>query len=178
VAIAGTGLRLGEIRALRWQDVDLDADSLTISRSALPTGEAKETKTAAGERTVPMLPAVRRALVKWRLKSPRSGPEDLVICTAEGGPVAERNLRRALVQAITKVKLTVVESERLSWHSLRHSGISTLATETGLAHTSLARIAGHTDGGFTMRVYAKDARDDAALVKDVLQRAKAAGIGQ
>ena len=68
--------------------------------------------------------------------------------------------------------------ERLSWHSLRHSYASSLATDLDLAATSLARATGHSDAGFTLRVYAKDARDEAAFVSDVLNRAASAGIGQ
>ena len=46
-----------------------------------------------------------------------------------------------------------------------------------LPATTLARLTGHTDAGFTLRVYARDARDEAAVVKDVLNRAAGAGIG-
>ena len=56
--------------------------------------------------------------------------------------------------------LMAVEEERLSRHSLRHS------------------YASSRDAGFTLRVYAKDARDEATFVSDVLNRAASAGIGQ
>jgi len=45
-----------------------------------------------------------------------------------------------------------------------------------LPATTLARLTGHADAGFALRVYARDSRDDAALVEDVLERASAAGI--
>jgi integrase len=67
--------------------------------------------------------------------------------------------------------------ERLSWHSLRHSFASMLVTDLQLPATTLARIVGHADAGFTLKVYAKDARDDAALVTHVLDRAATAQIG-
>jgi hypothetical protein len=38
-------------------------------------------------------------------------------------------------------------------------------------------VTGHSDPGFTYRVYARDARDDAALVADVLDHASEAGFG-
>ena len=71
----------------------------------------------------------------------------------------------------------VGETERLSWHSLRHSYASMLATDLELPATTLARLTGHTDAGFTLRVYARDGRDAAAVVEDVLSRAAGAGIG-
>ena len=37
-------------------------------------------------------------------------------------------------------------------------------------------LTGHADAGFTLRVYARDGRDEATVVEDVLARASAAGI--
>jgi integrase len=141
----------------------------------LPDGSLKPPKTEAGTRTVPIVPALRRLLVAWRLRSPHTRPEDPVICTADGGPVQERNLRRALDDAKESAGLEGTEG-RLSMHSLRHSWASALATG-GLAATTLARVTGHSDPGFTYRVYARDGRDEAVLVADVLARAESAGFG-
>jgi integrase len=172
---AFAGLRLGEIRGLTWADLDLEAGALSVRRSLLPDGTAKAPKTEAGKRAVPIVPALRRVLVAWRLRSPHTRPGDPVVCTAEGGSVQERNIRRALDDAKTAAGLEATEG-RLSMHSLRHSCASALATG-GLAATTLARITGHSDPGFTYRVYARDARDDAAVATDVLGRAASAGFG-
>jgi integrase len=56
---AFAGFRLGEIRALRWGDVNLDAGTLAVARSLLRDGTVGPTKTAAGRRVVPLLPALR-----------------------------------------------------------------------------------------------------------------------
>jgi integrase len=176
LALAGfAGLRLGEIRALTWADIDLDAGTLAVRYSMLPDGTLKAPKTEAGKRTVPIVPALRRLLVEWRLRSPRTRPADTVVCTASGRAVQERNLRRALTEAKQAAGLDETDG-RLSMHSLRHSWASALATG-GLAATTLARVTGHSDPRFTFRVYARDPRDDAALVADVLGRAASAGFG-
>jgi integrase len=141
----------------------------------LPNGNVKAPKTEAGQRIVPLVPALRRLLVAWRLRSPHTRPDDLVICTAPGDSVQERNLRRALDDAKEAAGLNATEG-RLSFHSLRHSCASAHATG-GLAATTLARITGHSDPGFTYRVYARDGRDEAAVVADVLDRAEKAGFG-
>lgn len=175
IALAGiAGLRLGEVRGLCWEDIDLDANTISIERSLLPDGTPKATKSEAGRRTVPMLPALRRRLVEWKVRSPRT--DGYVICSYDGQPVQERNLRRALTAAKEAAGLDGGE-ERLSWHSLRHSFASTLATDLELPATTLARIVGHADAGFSLRVYARDARDEAAVVSDVLARAASAQIG-
>jgi integrase len=170
------GLQLGEIRALTWADVDLDANTITVRRSLLPDGTAKAPKTHAGQRTIPMLPALRRVLATWKLRSPHAKPSSLVVSTTDGDHVQERNLRRALEAAKTEAKLSIAD-ERLSWHSLRHSYASMLATDLDIPATTLARLTGHTDAGFTLRVYAKDKRDEATIVKDVLARAAGANVG-
>lgn len=177
LGLAGyAGLRLGELRGLRWCDLDLEAGTLSVSRSLLPDGTPKSPKTAAGVRTIPLLPALRRLLVAWKLRSPYTQPDDLVIATGSGSSVQERNLRRALDDAKTAAKLDATV-ERLSWHSLRHSFASMLATDLELPATTLARLTGHADAGFTLRVYARDGRDEATLVEDVLSRAAAADVG-
>jgi integrase len=50
-----------------------------------------------------------------------------------------------------------------------------LATDLELPATTLARLTGHADAGFTLRVYARDSREDAARVEDVLARAQGGG---
>ena len=159
-----------------WDAIDLDAGTLTVSRSMLPDGTAKAPKTDAGMRTVPLLPALRRTLIEWKLEAPHTAPSALVIATAAGKPVAERNLRRALDHAKTGAGLDATDG-RLSMHSLRHSFASMLATDLELPATTLARLTGHADAGFTLRVSARDGRDEATVVDDVLRRASGAGVG-
>jgi hypothetical protein len=52
-----------------------------------------------------------------------------------------------------------------------------LATDLELPATTLARLTGHSDAGFTLRVYARDGRDESAVVEDVLSRATRVGVG-
>src|SRR6185312_2700338 len=111
------------------------------------------------------LPALRRLLLEWQARSPHALPDDLIVCTADGTHVAERNLRRALDAAKTTGGLDG-EDGRLSWHTLRHAAGGLFATDLELPATTLARLMGHTDPGFTLRCYARDNRDEATLVSD------------
>ena len=52
-----------------------------------------------------------------------------------------------------------------------------LATDLELPATTLARLTGHSDAGFTLKVYARDGRDEGALVEHVLARAAEARVG-
>ena len=89
-----------------------------------------------------MLPALRRLLVGWKLKSPHTDRDDYVVVTHDGSPVQQRNLQRALEKTKVAAGLEGTE-ERLSWHSLRHSYASMLATDLDLPATTLARLTGH-----------------------------------
>ena len=62
-------------------------------------------------------------------------------------------------------------------HALRDSFASMLATDLELPATTLALLVGHADAGFTLRAYARDGRDTATVVEDVLGRAVGAGVG-
>src|SRR4051794_22558884 len=91
--------------------------------AASPAVEASYIATRTHGRTVnfvPLLPALRRLLVAWKLRTSHSKPHELVIGTADGKPVAERNLRRALEAAKESAGLDALD-ERLSIHALRHS---------------------------------------------------------
>jgi Phage integrase family len=147
-----------------------------VRRSLLPDGTPKAPKTDAGTRTVPLLPALRRLLVAWKLRAPHTDAADLAIATAEAKPVAERNVRRALEDAKNAAGLDDMDG-RLSMHSLRHGFASMLATDLDLPATTLARLTGHADAGFTLRIYARDGRDTTAIVEDVLVRAAEAKVG-
>jgi integrase len=118
---------------------------------------------------------MQRDLIAWRLRSLHARPGDWVVCTAHANPVQERNPRRALDKANAGLDAT---AERLSWHSLWHAFASALATDLEVPSTTLARIVGHADAGFTLRLYAKDARDDAVFAAEVLKRAARAGVGR
>ena len=177
LALAGfAGLRIGELRAITWAEVDLATGTVNVNRSLLPDGTPKAPKTEAGIRSVPLLPGLRRVLIAWKLKAPHTLPHELVIATGDGGAVSDRNLRRALEDAKAAAGLDGT-ADRLSWHSLRHSFASLLATDLELPATTLAELIGHADAGFTLRVYARDGRDKATVVQDVLARAKGAGVG-
>lgn len=72
-----TGLRVSELRGLRWADVDLPRNELHVRQRADQFGTIGHLKSAAGRRTVPLPPMVMNALREWRLASPRS-ESDLV----------------------------------------------------------------------------------------------------
>jgi len=170
IALGGyAGLRLGEIRGLRWEDIYWQSGEIAVERSLSPQGAVQSTKTLAGRRQVELRPALWRILVA--LRPQESG---YVIATRDGLPVQERNVRRALAKAVEEAELETGE-RRLSMHSLRHSYASELARV--VPATTLARVIGHTDPAFTLRQYAPDSRDGSVIAEEVGSLADAAGFG-
>jgi len=126
-AIAMTGLRIGELLALRWPDVDLQSGFLSV-RQTVYEGHFDEPKTKRSKRTVP-LPSECVGILA-RLRPIDAQPSALIFSTAKGSPLCRRNLLNRQFKPICKsLGLTGV-----TWHWLRHAN-ATLHDARG---TSLA----------------------------------------
>ena len=80
--LAYSGLRPGELRALRWSDVR--ERTILVQRGADPTGRAKATKTRS-VRTVRLLAPLSADLREWRMASGRPAADALVFAREDGG---------------------------------------------------------------------------------------------
>jgi integrase len=83
------GLRIGELLALRWQDVDLQNGFLSV-RQTVYEGHFDEPKTKHSKRTVPLPPECVEIFA--RLRPGAAQPSALVFSTATGSPLCRRNL--------------------------------------------------------------------------------------
>ncbi len=130
--LAYSGCRLGEARALRWSDVDYEANALKI------TGGEAGTKNRE-QRTVPITHALRSLLV--RLKAERS--------PAQADPIALiASAKKCLQSACRRLGYPT-----FSHHDFRHF-FATTCIESGVDIPTVSRWLGHKDGGaLAMRVY-------------------------
>jgi integrase len=157
--LACSGLRRGEILALRWTDVDFAAGTVAITAARLATAGGSSTgapKTASSVRTLPLpadlataLRAERKRQKQLQLqlgnKWPASG---LVVVDDVGCPPHPDTLTHAWADALTAAKLPHV---RL--HDARHS-CATLMHLNGVPAVVIAAWLGHTDARFTLATYA------------------------
>jgi integrase len=82
------GLRMGELRALRWSDVDLGNHVLQVARSwDDEAGELHEAKSRAGTRTVTIIPELRPHLAAHKLATGRRGDDLVFGATADIAPI-------------------------------------------------------------------------------------------
>jgi integrase len=144
-----TGLRLGELLGLQWQDVDLEASVLHVRRQFTLTGELTEPKTKKGIRRVPLTTDMVAFLRRHRLASKHSQEEAFVFASKTGRPLSHRNVQvRGFEAARDKAEL----SENLTFHKMRHA-FASLAAHRGVPVSVLSEVLGHADVGITQRVY-------------------------
>jgi len=114
LAAAFTGLRMGELLALRWRDVDFELDSVHVRRSF--TGGREDTPKSGRERTVPMATEVAQALARLSQRDSYTEDDDLVFCGKLGGHLSPSKLRSRYKKALEAAGL-----RQLRFHDLRHT---------------------------------------------------------
>jgi integrase len=173
---AFTGLRMGELLALRWRDVDFPGSVVRV-RASYYLGQVTTPKSGK-VRSVPMAPDVASALAQIGQRAGWTADEDLVFCGDTGNYLDGSALRRRFKAALSAAGL-----RPLRFHDLRH----TFGTRM-IAKADIRRVQewmGHADIQTTMRYLHFAPRDeDAALVaeafalettRDVLGRVGTAG---
>lgn len=176
------GLRSGELLGLRWQDVDLDAATLTVRYQLQPVKRddpgagivrlapkwaLADVKTARSRRTIPLPAPALDALKRRRvaqleerlLAGGRWHDLDLVHASTIGTPVDPANLRKFYVQTLKDAGLPVIR-----FHDLRHSAAGIMA-ELRIPPATVQAILGHSDASTTLGIYThatSDAMEDAA----------------
>ena len=152
--LAFAGLRIGELLALTWQDVDLARGTITVRRS----------KTDAGQRTVDMLPVLRDELTAYRARAGHVDQAARAFATSTGGRLSESAVRnRILAPAVELADAALRKSDTeplgagLTPHSLRRTFASILVALGEDPAYVMAQM-GHTDPTLTLRVYAQQMR--------------------
>jgi integrase len=138
---AYTGLRQGELRALRWRDVG--EGIITVSR-ALSDDQFTGTKGRA-VRHVPLVPKAAHALARLKQRGDFTAGGELVFCNWRGRPLD----KSALVARFKRAR-DAAELRPLRFHDLRHTYGSLLA-QGGVDVLSIKSAMGHADLATTQR---------------------------
>lgn len=186
----GTGMRIGEVTGLRWVDVDLENGTIDINHTLVYISHLKEhhcyyeinsTKTAAGERVIPMVSMVRDALLMERERNLRekvtckaniAGYTDFIFLNRFGYTLNNSVVNKAINRIVRdyndeQMRLmeegkitpeTVVLLPNFSCHILRHT-FATRLVEAGVNVKVIQETLGHADIETTLNIYA-DATED------------------
>jgi integrase len=142
-----SGLRRGEVFALRWRDLDEQGRCLTV-REAVYEGTFDTPKTEAGVRQIPLSDAAMTLIADWRARAKGTQPDALVFSTWSGKPISPNNVSRQQVfPACDRLAL-----KRVTWLTLRRT-YSSWAHEKGVPGKVVAQLMGHTKVDTTLNVY-------------------------
>jgi len=149
---AMTGLRQGELIALRWKDVDWKAGLIRVRRN-YTRGRFGTPKTKRSSRSVPMPERVAAGLKERLKRSNYTGADDLVFCHPEtGAPFDASKMRKRF-----KVALKAAGIRSIRFHDLRHT-FGTRMAAAGAPLRTIQEWMGHRDYK-TTEIYADYAPD-------------------
>ena len=158
---AFTGLRLGELLALRWRDVDFGLQRLQVRRNY--TDRREKAPKSGRVRSAPMVDEVMAALDALSRRAEFTGPDELVFPNAVGEHECGWSLRRRYYAALERAGL-----RRLRFHDLRHC-FGTIAAQR-LPLPTVQGYMGHAHISTTMRyVHHTPAARDVALLSEAIR---------
>ncbi len=150
-----TGMRLGELLALRWEDVDLVAGRLVVRRAVARgiVGTPKNGRT----REIPLSEDLLHLL-----KAHRHLRGELVFCKSDGAMFQKNETKHPLWRACKRAGLRLI-----GWHCLRHTFASHLVMR-GAPMKAVQELLGHATMEMTMRYshLSPDVRRDAVKLLD------------
>jgi len=150
--LTATGLRIGELLALRWRNLDLKAGMLQVTETVYD-GHFDQPKTRKSRRVIPIGPDTVRIIERFRPAAVE--PEALVFVNGNGKPLDRQNLlNRSVKPACTTLGLTGI-----SWHSFRHCN-ATLLDSAGTPLGTVQSLLGHATPEMTRSVYLHAVRQD------------------
>jgi integrase len=142
-----TGMRIGEILGLRWQDVDPMSCQLRI-RQTIYRGAINTPKTKGSWRILPLPRVILRTLIAMRPDPAQCAEETLVFRTRQGTALSDTNLLRRHLKPAGRS----MGAPWLSWHTLRRTHATMLQMAGGTLKDAQAQL-GHTKLSTTLEIY-------------------------
>lgn len=167
ILLLSTGIRVGELLALSWDNVNIEEGTIRITQNVQRIkvfDESSKTKTKLifgtpktdkGIRTIPLLDSVINILIEHKKRQANEQNKageiykdnNLVFCTEIGTPIEPRNLTRTFKGILKKANL-----EDINLHALRHT-FATRGLESGIELKVMQELLGHSSISVTGDIY-------------------------
>jgi integrase len=131
------GLRLGELQALLWGDVDLAAGVIRVERAIDAKGSVIEPKSRAGRRSVPVAGTLRDTLLAWKMQAGHSGYAFGTSATQPFSYSTIRGRARAAWAGAGLAGLTLHECRHTCASMMIAAGVNAKALTTYMGHGSI-----------------------------------------
>lgn len=151
-----TGLRVGELLALQWNDIDLCNGFVCVSKTCHDSWEQGRyikiidtPKTRSSERIIP----IPDTLIPYLMEMKEYGLGQFVICGPNGEDISIRSYQRSFELLLNRINIP-----HKGFHSVRHT-FATRAIECGMDVKTLSEILGHKNPAVTLKIYVHSLMD-------------------
>ena len=153
-----TGMRSGEIRGLKYTDIDKKKNVIHVQRTLKyieGKGYLEDTpKTRTSKRDIPMTADILELLEEqkkyWGLKVTKI--DGYLFCNVNGDPLSRERVQGEIDRIINQIRATGHDFKRITPHVFRHT-FATRAIEAGMPPQVLKTILGHSSLAMTMDLY-------------------------
>lgn len=153
-----TGLRIGELLALRWEDIDIEQKTISVNHTMFnPKNNMKDyllvsPKTKKSKRIIPMADTLVNAFIDYRIHVEGAGEEkkgtNFVFFRNENDPLTNTFVRNRLVFILRNWGY----GKHITLHSFRHT-FASLLIEQGVSVINVSELLGHSDTTITTKTY-------------------------
>lgn len=161
IVLMYTGLRIGELLALKWKDIDFVNKTITVNKNAVVSkvvdGDESHyviinqpsTKTLSGDRIIPLSDIASQSLQEMHKIT---GNNEFVMSSNTGKQVSPRNINRMFHNILLKAGIASSADDFCGVHALRHTFASMLFMN-GCEIKIVSELLGHADTKITENIY-------------------------
>ena len=180
-----TGLRVGELSALQWEDIDFKKKVIHVrhtlcyfSKNGKYVFEMHDTKTNNGKRTIPLTAKAINSLKCQKLqkqeiilkgKTAKEEFQNLVFVTKNNQPTQQFLINQCMQLVIQNINKAGIDFSPFTLHTLRHT-FATRAIECGMNPKTLQKLLGHGTLQMTMDLYCHVTEDTLFLEMEKFEK--------
>ncbi len=173
---AGTGLRVSELLALRWRDVDFDNLEISVTRSIWHQ-VVGDCKTEASAKPVPLDTYMAEDLQRWRRQSDLAALDDYIFAseTMRGAqPFWPDNLMKRHIRPVARANGI---HKQIGWHTFRHT-YGTLLKANGEDVKTVQELLRHANSRITLEVYTQAVNSHKRAAQSKVVRMMVPNLGE